>query len=195
MASSRPPPSAVPLIAITMGLGQSSTSRSSSWKSGGSTAWSHTARSSSRMSAPATNVRPAPVITTARTASSSARRVSTAARAVRTPRSSALTGGLSIVDDGHAVAPRNGHQVRHAHLLLLAFLGCGSRGRDERVAIVSWARPTGKYGWRSEHCVYLRRTSAARTRSRKHSFSTCCDATPSRARDVVRPAGSALQHG
>src|SRR6185503_4184944 len=48
------------------------------------------------MSAPATNVRPVPVIKMAATAPSSARRASTAARAVRTPRSRALTGGLSI---------------------------------------------------------------------------------------------------
>src|SRR5215471_4491765 len=73
-ASSQPPPSAKPLIAATVGLGISSSSRAASWPSA-----PHSFASSGPrppmylMSAPATNARsPAPVRTTTRADSSSA---------------------------------------------------------------------------------------------------------------------------
>src|SRR5215831_4757500 len=96
MAISSPPPNAVPWIAMTTGLGQSSISRSKGWRlrRGCSPL---TTLPNSRMSAPAMKVRPAPMITTPATPGSAAAAARQEPMRSGTPGLSALTGGLAIV--------------------------------------------------------------------------------------------------
>ena len=100
IASSRPPPSAKPLTIATTGLGMRSMRRIRRWPtSEKSRAWTGLRPDISAMSAPATKAfAPAPVSTTARTASSAAAASKAACRASSVARFSAfsLSGRLTV---------------------------------------------------------------------------------------------------
>ena len=91
-ANSNPPPSALPLIAATIGCRHASIARITCGSDG-----SNGAMSISRMSAPATKSRPAPISTMPRASDSSTSDRNTRSSSLRTACESALTGGLSMV--------------------------------------------------------------------------------------------------
>ena len=101
IATSRPPPNAVPWIAATTGFGELSRR---SIRSSVEAAPGGRGLPNWRMSAPAMKVRPPPISTTATTASSAAARSRPAMMPSGTPKLSALTGGFCTVMT--ATAPR-----------------------------------------------------------------------------------------
>ena len=92
MVSSRPPPSGVPCTAAIVGFLMSSSVVITSIRPGACGGLPN-----SVMSAPATNVRPAPVSTIASTLASSRAAMTLSKMPLRTPCRSAFTGGLSMV--------------------------------------------------------------------------------------------------
>src|SRR5579864_6878605 len=97
MAISRPPPKAVPWIAMITGFAQSSIRVSSGCRSGPPDSGLRAAASSSLISAPEINVRPPPITTTERTEVSRPATSKAARMPSGTPGLSAFTGGLSMV--------------------------------------------------------------------------------------------------
>ena len=121
MATSRPPPNAMPWIAMITGLAQSSIRASSGCRSGPPDAGFRAASSSSLISAPEMNVRPAQIMTMARTEGSR----SAVSRAVRmpsgTPGLRAFTGGLSIVITATPSCGGKGHRLGHRKSVTLSY--------------------------------------------------------------------------
>ena len=135
MASSSPPPSAVPWIAATQGTRLCSISARTSGRKGGSGVLPN-----SRISAPATNERPAQASTTARTPSLDAIRAQASASPARTCCDSALTGGLSMVTRA------SGPAIMQVTVISLVLCGSGPprgcrryrRGKVGRDQTIGW---------------------------------------------------------